>query len=669
MRLDVRAGTLAALRDASAAGRAEGDGRGGAPHDRGAPRLARPVQPPVSNDDARAPSRAASGTIERMDELILDIIDRLRGSGELSAADLNRIVQEHNRAYRDPVRHFAKKQLLPYYRRVKRDDPKRWESWQVDTATEDKLVAALQMKPRRTASGVATITVITKPWTCASNCLYCPNDIRMPKSYLHREPACQRAERACFDPYLQVAARLHALVEMGHPTDKVELIVLGGSWTDYPVGYRIWFARELFRALNEAGTAPAAARARDRRAAYARCGIACDDATLSHETAAAQARIDGGEETYNEAWRGAYARNAAWRAASAWQTCSWDALEAEQRANETAPHRVVGFVMETRPDAISEPALRDLRRLGATKVQIGIQSLRPAVLTANRRVMEPGTIQQAMELIRLFGFKEHTHFMANLLGSAPDDDIADYRTFVTDPRFLPDEVKIYPCALVDGTGLARAWREGRWAPYNEDDLVRVLVADTLATPPYTRISRMIRDISAQDIMAGNKKTNLRQMVDAEIERQGQAGAVREIRYREVGTHDMDDVDVRLEAVPYETTVTREVFLQWVTPTGRIAGFLRLSLPHPEAFDRYDLPTSPDEAMIREVHVYGRAAKLGGATHGAQHRGLGRALVERACEIAREAGYARINVISAVGTREYYRHLGFYDAGLYERKDL
>ena len=162
-----------------------------------------------------------------MDELILDILDCLRTTGELSAADLNRIVQEHNRAFRDPVRHFAKKQLLPYYRRVKRDDPARWEGWQVDAATEEKLVAALQMKPRRTASGVATITVITKPWTCANNCLYCPNDIRMPKSYLHREPACQRAERAFFDPYLQVSARLHALVDMGHPTDKVELIVLG----------------------------------------------------------------------------------------------------------------------------------------------------------------------------------------------------------------------------------------------------------------------------------------------------------------------------------------------------------------------------------------------------------------------------------------------------------
>ena len=604
-----------------------------------------------------------------MDELILDILDCLRTTGELSAADLNRIVQEHNRAFRDPVRHFAKKQLLPYYRRVKRDDPARWESWQVDAATEEKLVAALQMKPRRTASGVATITVITKPWTCANNCLYCPNDIRMPKSYLHREPACQRAERAFFDPYLQVSARLHALVDMGHPTDKVELIVLGGSWTDYPAGYRIWFARELFRALNEAGTDRAAACVRDRRAAYERCEIARDDATLSRQTAGVQARIDAGTETYNEAWREAYAQSPAWRAASTWQTCGWDALEAEQRANETAAHRVVGFVMETRPDAISEASLRDLRRLGATKVQIGIQSLRPDVLSANHRAAEPGSVARAMELIRLFGFKEHTHFMANLLGATPEGDIADYRAFVTDPRYLPDEVKIYPCALVDGTGLARAWRDGRWTPYSEEELVRVLVADTLATPPYTRISRMIRDISAQDIVVGNKKTNLRQMVESEIERQGRAGAVREIRFREVGTHDMDDVSVRLDAVPYDTTLTREVFLQWVTPTGQIAGFLRLSLPKPGAFERYKLPTAPDEAMIREVHVYGRAAKLGAATHGAQHRGLGRALVARACEIAREAGYARINVISAVGTREYYRHLGFSDAGLYQRKDL
>ena len=110
----------------------------------------------------------------------------------------------------------------------------------------------LRMKPRRTASGVATITVITKPWKCSSDCLYCPNDLRMPKSYLHAEPACQRAERNFFDPYLQVASRLRALEQMGHLCDKVELIVLGGTWSDYPISYQTWFVFELFRALDDA---------------------------------------------------------------------------------------------------------------------------------------------------------------------------------------------------------------------------------------------------------------------------------------------------------------------------------------------------------------------------------------------------------------------------------
>ena len=162
------------------------------------------------------------------------------------------LVRAANRGISDNADHIAKKHLMPFYLRVKADDPARWESWGIGSDIERKLLRLLQVKPRRTASGVATIAVITKPWPCASDCLYCPNDLRMPKSYVADEPACQRAERNWFDPYLQVASRLRALNEMGHVTDKVELIILGGTWNDYPAGYRRWFVCELFRALNEA---------------------------------------------------------------------------------------------------------------------------------------------------------------------------------------------------------------------------------------------------------------------------------------------------------------------------------------------------------------------------------------------------------------------------------
>ena len=186
------------------------------------------------------------------------ILSALREQGQpLDANALDRIIRARNRELRGPVRAVAKKKLLPFYQKVKESDPELWRSWDINDALEALLVRTLRMKPMRTASGVATVTVLTKPWPCASACLYCPNDIRMPKSYLADEPACQRAERNWFDPYLQVALRLRTLADMGHTTDKVELIVLGGTWTDYPREYRFWFTRELFRALNEAADADA----------------------------------------------------------------------------------------------------------------------------------------------------------------------------------------------------------------------------------------------------------------------------------------------------------------------------------------------------------------------------------------------------------------------------
>ncbi len=328
----------------------------------------------------------------------------------------------------------------------------------------------------------------------------------------------------------------------------------------------------------------------------------------------------------------------------------------------------MGLVIETRPDLITPQSARVMRRLGCTKIQMGLQSLDDEVLLANKRMVNQEQIARAFAILRAFGFKLHVHFMCNLLGSTAEMDRADYLRLVGDKRFLPDEVKLYPCALVESSRLMEAYKQGLWQPYSEDELVSLLVDDVLATPAYTRISRMIRDISAGDIVAGNKKTNLRQMVEGRLE--SRRGEVREIRMREIATSDVELVELALECVSYECAGARERFLQWVNGDGRIAGFCRLSLPDEaavqEVFGEAELPTEPGTAMIREVHVYGRVAGLGAAAQGAaQHAGLGKALVERACELAREAGYARVAVISAVGTRGYYRLLGFEDAGLYQ----
>ena len=329
----------------------------------------------------------------------------------------------------------------------------------------------------------------------------------------------------------------------------------------------------------------------------------------------------------------------------------------------------MGLVVETRPDAVTPKRLATLRRLGCTKLQMGIQSLDERILAANHRGIGVDRMQQAFELTRIFGFKTHAHFMTNLLGATPESDAADYRRMVEHPAFKPDEIKLYPCALVDGTGLVAHWRDGSWRPYTEQELVDLLADDVLVTPPFTRISRMIRDISAHDIMTGNKKVNLRQLVDLELAKR--ARPVQEIRSREIAFGAAASDELSLSEIAYETTNTREVFLQWVTPDNRIAGFLRLSMPNADYVGAHacDLPIRSSEAMIREVHVYGRVAGLHQGGENAQHRGLGRMLIERACDIARDNGYQAINVISAIGTRGYYRKQGFADNGLYQQRRL
>jgi elongator complex protein 3 len=602
-----------------------------------------------------------------MEELLLDIISRLN-EGPLDRDELAQIIRRHNDNVSDVSKHLSKKKLLPFYQQVKANEPERWRSWGIDDATERKLFQTLRMKPRRTSSGVATITVITRPQPCTSNCIYCPNDLRMPKSYLSNEPACQRAERNWFDPYLQVVSRMRALTQMGHATDKVELIVLGGTWSDYPQTYQIWFMRELFRALNDWPGIDEATE--ERRLAYENAGISNDASELALFAASEQSRVNTGDKTYNQAFHDLYDNSDAHRRAAKFMVASMKELEAAQTRNETADHRVVGLVIETRPDTVTPENLTLFRRFGCTKIQVGIQSTRPEILHANNRATSVEQIKRAFALIRLFGFKIHSHLMLNLVGATPAEDKDDFATFVTDAAFLPDEIKLYPCALVQGTALVSLYESGEWRPYTEDELLDVLVTDTLATPPYIRISRMIRDISAEDIMVGNKKTNLRQMVEGSINECGRSGAVREIRFREINQDEIDLEGLRLDDYIYETSLTTEHFLQWVTSDYRIAGFLRLSLPHWTDIASRDyapgLPTGAGEAMIREVHVYGHAAHLGKSDASAQHRGLGRALVNTAEKIAADAGYTKLNVISSVGTREYYRHLGFEDNGLYQR---
>lgn len=617
-----------------------------------------------------------------MDELILDILKQLRDSsqGALDTHQLEMLINSHNSGI-DSSAHstereklIPKRAILPYFLQVKQNNDELWQSWNVTSELEERFIRSVRMKPRRTASGVATITVITRPHTCSSNCIYCPCDLRMPKSYLANEPACQRAELTFFDPYVQVAARLQALHQMGHSTDKVELIVLGGTWSDYPEGYQYWFIKELFRALNEWPNSPS--HIQERLNWYTSFGLQNSEEALSSFVAEQQAAVFDDTATYNQAFHKLYDISQPHQSAWSQMQSTYDELVEQQHVNETAAARVVGLVIETRPDTITSDNLRMFRQLGCTKIQIGIQSTRQEILDANQRQMSVAQIKRAFSLIRLYGFKIHSHLMVNLLGATPEADKQDFKTFVTDPGFLPDEIKLYPCALVSGTQLVQKYREGAWQPYAKDELLDVLVQDVLATPPYVRISRMIRDISATDILVGNKHTNLRQMVEQELAAKDVASRVQEIRFREINQQQVSAAELTLQDFTYTTAVSDEHFLQWVTADNKIAGFCRLSLPHWDKLTAgtcdvtaNELLVQPGQAMIRELHVYGQALSLGSEGMSAQHQGLGQKLLAKASSIAAEAGYTSLNVISSIGTRAYYRAQGFTDAGLYQQKAL
>jgi elongator complex protein 3 len=517
---------------------------------------------------------------------------------------------------------------------------------------ERAFLSVVRMKPVRTLSGVAPVTVLTRPFPCPGQCIFCPNDVRMPKSYLANEPGAQRAGQFRFDPYLQTMNRLRALHTIGHSVDKVELIVLGGTWSFYPEPYQIWFIKRCFDAMN----------------AF-RPGIG-DPEKDGWMELPLYSDIDdsdsfrGGDRNYNEVVTSYLKARLGGRTTHTGETADWSDLEAVHAENESAYARCVGLVLETRPDHISQDEVIRLRRLGATKVQIGIQSLSDEILRINKRGHDTAATRRAFALIRQAGFKIHAHWMPNLYGATPERDREDYGRLFDDLAIRPDELKIYPCSLIESAELMGYYERGLWRPYEGDELVALLADCVERTPEYCRLTRIIRDIPGTDIVVGNKLTNLREEVDDLLRRRQRQS--RDIRAREVRSLDFDPADVRLTRVVYETSVGEEVFLQFVTGRDRLIGFLRLSLPARQVF----VEEISSSAMIREVHVYGALAGIGERDRDKrQHRGFGRRLVDEAARLAADAGFTDLAVVSAIGTRAYYRGLGFQDGLMYQHLRL
>ncbi|GAB4160054.1 MAG: tRNA uridine(34) 5-carboxymethylaminomethyl modification radical SAM/GNAT enzyme Elp3 [Candidatus Dojkabacteria bacterium] len=510
----------------------------------------------------------------------------------------------------------------------------------------------IKMKPVRTISGVATVTVLTKPFPCPGTCIFCPNDVRMPKSYLSDEPGAQRAERNNFDPYLQTFNRLLALKNIGHNTSKVELIVLGGTWSFYPDEYQIWFVKECFRAMNDFGI-------NDDR-------INIQTKNVFEEADRVPARRHDGElRTYNNIIAEVQSQHSDAYISDS-EKATWEELEAQHKINENAHSRCVGLVIETRPDYINPTEVIKIRRLGATKVQIGIQSLNDNVLEANKRGHNSKATRDAIKLLRLAGFKVHAHWMPNLYGSTVAEDIKDYAR-LWESEVAPDELKIYPTSIIDKTELYELYKRGMYTPYNYDELLEVLTKTLPMTPRYCRLTRIVRDIPSTDIVAGNKLTNFRQIAEADLEKSGTPCQC--IRCREIKGTAVDFKELELEIINYDTSMGKQLFISYKTKTDdKICGFLRLSLPND--FNEVFIDEIKECAMIREVHVYGKVVGIGTKQAGkSQHIGLGTKLIEMAEALSKEAGYKKLSVISAIGTREYYSKRGFAAQGLYMNKSL
>ena len=473
------------------------------------------------------------------------------------------------------------------------------------------LLARIRMKPTRTQSGVTVVTVLTKPYPCPGKCVFCPTDVRMPKSYLPDEPGAMRAYHHQFDPYDQVMARIEALEAVGHPTDKIELLILGGTWSSYRKDYQEWFVHRLFDAMNGPETRHAPAEYRER--------------------------MPGGLLD----------------------------LEAAQTFNQTAEHRNVGLVIETRPDHIDREELAWLRYLGVTKVQMGAQSFDDHILEINKRGHDARATREAAALLRAAGFKIVLHWMPNLLGATPESDREDFARMWQ--GYCPDEIKIYPNQLLENAELYHIWQRGEFTPYTTEEIIELLVQIKPTVPRYCRVNRVIRDIPSTNVVEGNKRTSLRMDVHKEMAKRGTACKC--VRCREVRGREVDENALALNDLIYHTGEAEEHFLSFDTPEDRLAGFLRLSLPG-EVSPHIGLDDLDGAALIREVHVYGQSIEVGDSKEGAaQHIGLGTSLLEEAERIARQGGYRRLAVIAAVGTREYYAQRGFEMGNLYMVKTL
>ena len=487
----------------------------------------------------------------------------------------------------------------------------------------------LQKRAVRTISGVSPIGILTKPYPCPGKCVYCPTEDRMPKSYMSNQPAAARALRNQFHPFKQVKNRIIALEESGHPVSKLEIIVMGGTWSFLPYRYQNWYIRKCFEAAN---------------------GKPLSTGSKS--------------------------------------------LKNLQKINETAEHRIIGLTLETRPDFIIEAELVRMRKYGCTRIEIGVQTLDDEVQKLTKRGHERKHVIRAMKLMKDYGFKVCFHLMPGLPGSNIEKDLVWMKEVFSNPDFCPDFVKLYPCVVIESAELSQWWKDGRYKPYDDSDLIKLLMRWQTFVPEWTRIMRLMRDIPVSNISAGAKFSNLRQIITDQPKKLREIvgddfyeahdldknnNLFRDIRAREIGFSKPVAINSKrsepiLVRRDYRASDGLETFLSFESPDKKyLYALLRLRKPSEGFEPQFFRSVLKNAALIREVHSYGGEISVGDESVRAkqgQHKGFGRRLIKEAERIAKdEWKMKKMTIIAGVGTREYYRKWGYEEKCTYMVKSL
>lgn len=589
------------------------------------------------------------------------------------------------------------------------------------------LEQVLKKRAVRSQSWIVPIQVLTKPFWCPGQCIFCPNDPTMPKSYIKTEPGAMRALMNQFDPHKQVYNRLLSLYRTGHDTDKIEMIVLGGTWDVYPKSYKESFLKWLYDACNTFEEFMQKIPDLAKDVLVKENDNVIDEVDVIEDSSSSNAVIGMPNFSIDDL-----------------NITFPTSIEESIRINETAQHRIIWLTVETRPEYITDENCRLWRTWGVTRLEMGLQSMFDDVLDMNKRGHTVQQARQAVHKMRQYGFKFSIHFMPWLYGSTIQKDIDSFILAYADPFFKPDEIKFYPTSVIPNTELFQLYTQWDYKPLQEQDLKRIIkIVQREIIPPYTRIKRLIRDIPSQEIVAWSDITNLRQITENEmlqehLQNPALRGALYNRLYPDVSyystfddvletiKHSLDTNDlaenlqsgqgqdariltyviwspidfqtmrnyvsldtraremrhrknqnpmyIQMIIRRYTSSVGDEFFLSFEDDLWYIYAFTRLLLPkESEAMQREWL--WKNTALIRELHVYGQLAKIhkwDGQIDGwesVQHTWFWTQLMESAESVSKKVGYQKISVISGVWVREYYKKLGYHLEGTYMVKKL